>query len=82
MCLICAFEFRIGGVHAHIIEGHVRVPPSLGESGAKLNEGYMNYWVAVAIDDEWRLIDVFFAASRQRQREHGDWELIDDNGEV
>ena len=82
MYFIRTFEFRLGGVHAHIIEGHVRVAPSLGESVAKLNEGYMNYWVAVVIDDEWRLIDIFFAASRQRQRERGDWELIDDNGEV
>ena len=73
--------YRLGGVQVHIINGKVRTAPSLGEA-PELGDGHMNDWVAVAIDDEWRLIDINFAARKSKGGDPGDWELIDDNGKV
>ena len=46
-----------------------------------LSENFMNYWNAVVVDDEWRLVDCFFAAQHQTGGS-SEWELIDDDGRV
>ena len=46
-----------------------------------LSENFMNYWNAVVVDGEWRLVDCFFAAQHQTGGS-SEWELIDDDGRV
>ena len=40
-----------------------------------------NSWVAVVVNGEWRLVDVFFAVEKESKTDRN-WELIDDGGQV
>ena len=65
----------------HIIKGKVRTKLSL-EEPEELGEGFMNDWTAVVVDNEWRFVDVNFAARNESGGDPGSWELIDDNGKA
>ena len=67
-------------MQTHVIEGKVRTKVAIDADEA-LTDGHANDWVAVVVDGEWRLVDVMFAA-RSQSTDPGDWELIDDNGQV
>ena len=64
----------------HILKGKVRVKCSLDMTSEL--ESYTNDWIAIEIDDEWRLVDVHFASKQRDGSDPGDWELIDDDGKV
>ena len=71
---------RCGGVPFYVIEGKVRIEATL-VADEEPKKDYTNRWVAVVIKDEWRLVDVMFAA-RGKFTGPGNWELVDNNGQV
>ena len=46
------------------------------------SDPFVNDWLAVLIDNEWRFVDVHFASLASFGGDPGEWELFDDNGKV
>ena len=70
--------YSAGGLQAREIKGKVRTKCDLDMVSEV--DAFVNSWVAVAIDNEWRLVDVQFAAVSVSGGGAGDWQLIDDTG--
>ena len=72
-------HFRLGDIQVHIVHGKTKEVSV--DKPVSLSENIMNYWNALVVDDEWRLVDCYFA-SQKGEGGKSDWELIDDNGTV
>ena len=72
--------FSAGGLQAQEVKGKVRTKCDLDMVSEV--DAFVNSWVAVVIDNEWRLVDVQFAAVSTSGGGDGDWQLIDDTGKV
>ena len=73
--------YSIACLECKIITGAVKAAGY--ELGHEVDfEGTKNDWVVVKLDGNWRIVDLLFASMSQTGGEHGEWELIDDNGKV
>ena len=72
---------RHAGIQCEVIQGITKAAGySIGQT-LSYSSAYGS-WVAVKIDSLWRLVDLNFAARHQTGGCRGEWELIDDNGQV
>ena len=69
-----------GGLHAREVKGKVRTKCDLDMVSEV--DAFVNSWVALVVDGEWRLVDVQFAAVSVSGGGAGDWQLLDNTGKV
>ncbi|KAK2165200.1 hypothetical protein LSH36_53g01002 [Paralvinella palmiformis] len=70
---------RFAGLQIKPIRGYVKHAHL--EPGDTPDVDELNSWVAVVINDEWRLIDPHWGSSHMTGEDPGGWLLIDDNGQ-